>query len=178
MIEYTIYISDLAKYSEGRLVGEWVTLPQENILEIKNKIVKNNHEHFITDYDLPFDISEYEDLEELNEFITKLKELNLDSNTIQVLAKVCDSGDFRKKILDEDFIIIDATKDNSICDKWEMAYTLYEEGHQLENIGTIPEGLKDYMDWDHIWNEFNISQGWQGVTVHKDGELNQYIVRA
>lgn len=78
-----VYITDIAAYNSGRLIGEWVTLPIsddelkakiENILAIGTKFCDNdfqNEEIFITDYEFEneefFKVNEYDNVFSLNE---------------------------------------------------------------------------------------------------------------
>lgn len=70
--EHWIYLTNLKAYNEGLLVGAYLYLPfsEEELEEaykavyvgneFVNKYGKSYEEYFITDYDLPFDIGEYE----------------------------------------------------------------------------------------------------------------------
>lgn len=54
-----IYLTNLGKYNEGELVGEWVDLPieKENLQEVFKRIGidgKQYEEYFITDYECDF----------------------------------------------------------------------------------------------------------------------------
>ena len=75
-----IYLTNLGKYNEGQLVGEWVELPVteeelEKVLErigISEEPDENGNyyeEYFITDYESDFNykVGEYDSIEELNE---------------------------------------------------------------------------------------------------------------
>ena len=50
-----IFLTNLGKYNEGYLIGEWVTLPIDNdeLEEVKKRIGINEYyeEWFITDYE-------------------------------------------------------------------------------------------------------------------------------
>ncbi|HBG2116831.1 TPA: antirestriction protein ArdA [Clostridioides difficile] len=77
-----IYITNLGKYNEGELIGEWVELPlnKEELQEILNRIGINEEyeEYFITDYETDIkglEISEYSNIEQLNELAKELEEL-------------------------------------------------------------------------------------------------------
>jgi antirestriction protein len=69
-----IFITNLAKYNEGVLRGEWVCLPMdEKKLQSKiNNILESDEEFFITDYEAPIKIEEYDNIADLNEFAEKL----------------------------------------------------------------------------------------------------------
>lgn len=68
-----IFVNNLGKYNEGEFVGDWLKLPKEvdEIEKFLKDVVGINDEYeefFITDYetDLPYKISEYEDIYNLN----------------------------------------------------------------------------------------------------------------
>jgi len=76
-METKIYLTDLAAYNEGYLVGKWITLPisdydwtivlNEVLTEGEHISGSEDHEEwFITDYEADFTIDEYEDIESLN----------------------------------------------------------------------------------------------------------------
>ena len=67
-----IYLTNLGKYNEGELVGEWVKLPvsDEELQKVFERIGINEEyeEYFITDYECDFyEIGEYENIDTLNE---------------------------------------------------------------------------------------------------------------
>lgn len=77
-----IYVTNLSKYNEGVLVGEWVSLPCEDIKEVLDKISNNdNDELFISDYETDISglkIGEYEDILQLNEIAEEIEEMRED----------------------------------------------------------------------------------------------------
>lgn len=72
-----INVTNLKKYNEGALVGEWVSLPCEGLEEVLNEISNNgNDELFISDYETDINglkISEYEDILQLNEIAEEIE---------------------------------------------------------------------------------------------------------
>lgn len=169
---FKIYLSNLSAYTRGILKGEWLTLPcsPDELQAVIKRVLGNDEEFFITDYDLPFSISEYENLIELNYTIQELQELNSDPEELTALFKSSTCGDWKetaKKIIDGDFTILEVTN-NTLESGSDIAYKLYDEGYILF-LGEIPENLIDYIDWDHVWRECNIAYGWQEVYFEKSG---------
>lgn len=79
-----IFVSNLGAYNGGALTGEWTTLPVKNVNDIyKNDCKKNGNisgygeDFFISDYEAPFHIDEYENLSDLNKLAQSLKDNNL-----------------------------------------------------------------------------------------------------
>jgi len=88
---FAAFITNLGKYNEGELVGEWVKFPTtaEELKEVfkriwigqKNDFGQPYEEWFITDYDCYGDglyskLGEYENLDELNYLASKLDEMD------------------------------------------------------------------------------------------------------
>ncbi|HCW2676244.1 antirestriction protein ArdA [Clostridioides difficile] len=77
-----IYITNLGKYNEGELIGEWAEFPvnEEELEEILDRIGINEEyeEYFITDFETDIEgleISEHSNIEQLNELAMKLEGL-------------------------------------------------------------------------------------------------------
>ncbi len=74
-----IYLTNLGRYNEGYLIGEWVKLPvdKDKLQEVLDRIGINEQyeEYFITDYETLLSnlhISEYTSIAELNELAEKI----------------------------------------------------------------------------------------------------------
>lgn len=101
-----IFLTNLGKYNEGELVGEWVDLPVQNFKPILDKIGidgKNYEEVFITDYEAPFEIGEYENINELNNKVKRIE--TLDEEQKDVLYSVM--GNWSEEDFDELFKMVE-----------------------------------------------------------------------
>ena len=85
---FDVYITNLGKYNEGYLMGEWVALPttREELQEVFDRIGINEEyqEIFITDYDIELHgvseiLGEYENVDKLNYLAAVIDDLNRDS---------------------------------------------------------------------------------------------------
>lgn len=87
-----VFVSSLGAYNDGVLTGQWTTLPVDDVKkEILDKIKgAEGDEYFISDYEAPFKIDEYEDLDDLNKAAEALK-----NNGIKDLQGLYDSLDYR-----------------------------------------------------------------------------------
>lgn len=151
-----IYLTNLGKYNEGELIGEWVELPASNeeLQEVFDRIGINEEyeEYFITDYECDFyKVGEYDDLDELNEIAEQIEELNeeesdivksliseLDYTLDEAIEKV-NSGDYR--------IYYD-------CDDMEdVAYQVVDELGYLDNI---PDNVANYFDYESFGRDLEI----------------------
>lgn len=81
MSEMRIYIANLGAYNNGELKGDWFDLPvdmeevNETIFEL-HELDGNGHpmgDFAIHDYELPFEISEYESIDTLNRMVEELE---------------------------------------------------------------------------------------------------------
>lgn len=176
-----IYLSNLAKYIEGRENGRWLQLPMDSdkLQSIYKDIVGENQEHIILDYDAPFDISEYENIFALNDILKNLSDCGLDNDMLKALFKVnSDRGEVLEAIENGDFTIInvdEVSKGWSVSLDREEIYgmVLNEEGYNDLFSQPIPEEMIDYMDFSQIYTCLSVNDGWQPVDV---GDIT-YLVR-
>ncbi len=144
-----IYLTNLAKYNEGKLVGKWVDLPltEEELTNELNQVLAGEEEYFITDYESSFRIHEYDNLSDLNEFVLKLRQLDEhDQQKIFFLLDV--TGCTREQALEkhEDVIFY---PDMTIED---VAYELLKEGV----FGNLNDTIKTYIDYDKLARDLSI----------------------
>ena len=81
-MEIKVFVSNLAKYNDGELTGQWTTLPVDDVnkdildkLDLGGDSKHGYHdEWFISDYEAPFKIGEYDNLYALNELAEALED--------------------------------------------------------------------------------------------------------
>ena len=157
---FAAFITNLGKYNEGELVGEWVKFPTtaEELKEVfkrigigqKDDFGQPYEEWFITDYDCYVDglydkLGEYENLDELNYLASKLDEMS-DSEYAQFQAGM-EMGDHCGSLQE----IINLTE-NLDC------YEIYPDIEDYDDLGRyyieeldamqVPEHLKNYIDYE------------------------------
>ena len=157
---FAAFITNLGKYNEGELVGEWVKFPTtaEEMKEVFKRIGIGQRddfgqpyeEWFITDYDCYVDglydkLGEYENLDELNYLASKLDEMS-DSEYAQFQAGM-EMGDHCGSLQE----IINLTE-NLDC------YEVYPDIHDYDDLGRyyieeldvmqVPEHLQNYIDYE------------------------------
>ena len=157
---FAAFITNLGKYNEGELVGEWVKFPStaEELKKVfdrigigqKDDFGQPYEEWFITDYDcyvgaLYDKLGEYENLDELNYLASKLEEMGQGEYAqFQAAMEVGDhSGSLQE--------IINLT-DNLDC------YDLYPSIQDYDDLGRyyieeldamqVPEHLRNYIDYE------------------------------
>lgn len=151
-----IYLTNLGKYNEGELIGEWVQLPisNEELQAVFKRIGINEEyeEYFITDYECDFyEIGEYESISTLNEMAEKFDDLDEEQEqVVKVLMSECgydldgaiekaESGDYR--------IYTDCN------DMTDVAYAVVEECDYLRNV---PETVARYFDYEAFGRDLGI----------------------
>lgn len=168
-----IYLSNLAKYVEGRENGRWIQLPMnhEQLQSIYDDIVGKNQEHIILDSDAPFDISEYENIFNLNEILENISEYALDNNILTALFKAnCNRDEVLRAIENGTYSIINV---NEVSAGWatsldrEEIYGMILEDQGYNNLFSqpIPEEMYDYMDFAQIYTCLSINDGWQAIDI-------------
>lgn len=179
MLKIRIYLSNLAKYTEGNENGEWLSLPMESdkLDNIYNAIVGKNQESIIFDYDAPFYISEFENVFSLNEFLQDINENGVDDLTVKIIFEIADSKDEAiEKLENGCYIIVDV---DSVSNGWSTALdneeiygmVLNEEGYNNLFEEPIPDDMIDYINFEQVWTALSINDGWQAVTINNETYL-------
>lgn len=71
--EISIFVENLARRNAGNTQGAWFTLPVPfNTIAHKIGLSENEEEWIITDYEAPFNIGEYDNINKLNRVATEL----------------------------------------------------------------------------------------------------------
>lgn len=151
-----IFLTNLGKYNEGELVGEWVELPvsQGELQEVFDHIGINEEyeEYFITDYECDlYEVGEYENIDKLNDIAERIKKLdgeerNVVKALIQKLAYTLDEA--IEKVNNGDYRIY------YDCDDMEdVAYQVVEDCGYLDKV---PDNVARYFDYESFGRELGI----------------------
>ena len=168
---FAAYITNLGKYNEGELVGEWVKFPTtaEEMKKVferigigqKDDFGNPYEEWFITDYDCYVDglydkLSEYESLDELNYLASKLDDMK--SWEYDQFCAAMEVGDHSGSVQE----IINLTE-NLEC------YDVYPDIHDYDDLGRyyideldamqVPEHLKNYIDYEAYGRDVALDEG-------------------
>lgn len=151
-----IYIANMNTYNKGILDGAWLDLPCDDVQESLFDIVGND-EYAIHDYEGFGDmkISEYADIETLNEFAQLFEnhyevELIIDLLTI-VKSDNLLSYDMEELEDDIDEMIFYHNENTWNIEK-DFAYDYLEENGYLEKM---PNFLTGCIDFQHVFNELS-----------------------
>ena len=176
---FEAYVTNLGKYNEGELVGEYLKFPTtpEEVQALLKRIGVDGvryEEIFITDFNgdvlgLYDHLGEYENLDELNHLACLLSEL--DQSDLEKFEAVIDSGEHTSSVAD----LINLTQ-NLDC------FEFYSDVHSDEELGRIyvlefggvevPEHLIDYIDYEAYGRDVRINESGHfapGVYVFDNG---------
>ena len=167
-----IALTNLGKYNEGELVFEWISLPftDDELQTALDKIGINDNyeEYFISDYELSinYEISEYENLQELNELFWRIDELN--DSQIDDLNCILEMENNLNRALDilenGEYCIIDDVNNNE-----DLGAGYIEEVYG--GIEELPrETLEQYFDFE----AFGRDLGYEGFNVVNGKAINLY----
>ena len=149
-----IFITNLGKYNEGELIGEWLDLPatEDEIDELYERIGigEEYEEVFITDFesDLNIKVNECDNIEALNEMADEIASLDeWELETLEALLTYFDDVD---EALEK---IEDVTIWSGCDDMAEVAEQYAEETGLLDDV---PDELKPYFDYDLYGRDMEI----------------------
>ena len=168
---FAAYITNLGKYNEGYLVGEWVKFPTtaEEMKKVFERIGIGQkdefgcvyEEWFVTDYDCYVEglydkLGEYINLDELNYFASKLDDMSQDE--YERFQAAVDMGDHTDSL--QDLI--------NLCDNLDC-YEFYPDITDDDDLGRyyldevdpseVPEHLKNYIDYEAYGRDIRFSEG-------------------
>lgn len=163
-----VFITNLGRYNEGWLEGEWLALPttKEQLEACFARIEidgVNYEEYFMTDYDTRIEglsryLPEYADINELNMLASKLEEL--DSDDIVKYEAVLEAGEYTQSLRD----LINLT-DNLDC--FSLLIDIHNESdlgyYWIEESGcydlSILSNLANYVDYEKFGRDIALDEG-------------------
>lgn len=153
----SVFITNLGKYNEGELVGEWVNLPvsDDELEKVFSRIGIDGEEYeeiFITDYESEVPgvtVDEYDSIEDLNELAESLE--LLDGFDFEIVGAMLSQGyDFEYALNHYDD-----------CYFYEGAESMEDVARQYcEDCGLldgIPDDLKQYFDFEAYGDNMDTS---------------------
>ena len=168
---FAAFITNLGKYNEGSLVGEWVKFPTtaEELQKVferigigsKDDFGQPYEEWFITDYDCYVDglydkLGEYENLDELNYLASKLDEMS--QGEYEQFQAAMEIGDHSGSLQE----IINLTENLDY-------YDIYPDIHDHDDLGRyyieeldamqVPEHLRNYIDYEAYGRDVALEEG-------------------
>lgn len=162
---FKAFITNLGKYNEGELVGEWVKFPITNdeMQEVFKRIGigRRYEEWFITDYECPessiYDtLGEYESLSELNYLAGQM--LDLDENE-EFWQAVLELGEYTDSV--QDLINLTENMDcfdyfPGVTDDSDLGYYWIEESDCYDT--TVMGVLSSYIDYESFGRDIRLNE--------------------
>lgn len=143
-----IYVANLAKYNDGRLVGRWIDLPIDpsDLQDEINSILGNDEEYAIHDYEAPFRVEEYSNPFRINQIA------ELDDVALERFTYLVDQGYEWDYALDhyEDVTFYQGASLRDVADE------MLDEGC----FGEIPESVRVLIDVDRVVDQLD-NNGYQ-----------------
>lgn len=163
---FEAFITNLGKYNEGFLVGEWVKFPvtNEEMQAVFRRIGigRRYEEWFITDYDCPDAaigkvLGEYESLSELNYLAGQIMELRESDDFWQTVLDLGENtGSVQELInLTENLDCFDYLP--GVRNDYDLGYYWIEESgcYDTSNLGA----LANYIDYDGFGRDIRYEEG-------------------
>lgn len=174
-----IYLSDLASYNNGALVGKWITLPMTDeelrfllciVLREGEVAVKgtNHEEYFLTDWDWNtvtlFELDEYEDIFTLNSNLKLLELLTpLQLKAVKFILDEQITNDIEDAILKAVDVIIHSNQTLE-----DVAYDLMQECYEIDKLPSIISNNIDYEGISRDLEQY-------GTYFEVDNDIFEYI---
>lgn len=164
---FEAYVTNLGKYNEGALVGEWVKFPTtpEEMQEVFKRIGINAQyeEYFITDYDMDIhglydQLGEYESLDKLNYLAGRLDEMSLYERKCfdAILESGLDiPGDGLVAYINLTYNLDKYEIYSGIMDEADLGrYWVEEGGYDTKAMGV----LADYIDYEAFGRDIQMNE--------------------
>ena len=170
---FAAFITNLGKYNEGALVGEWVKFPTtaEELKKVferigigaKDDFGQTYEEWFITDYDCYVDglydlLGEYANLDELNYLASKLD--NMSQDEYERFQAAMEIGDHTGSIQE----LINLTENLDCYDIYPDIYDHDDLGrYYIEELDAmqVPEHLRNYIDYEAYGRDIALEESGQ-----------------
>lgn len=171
-----IYITDLAAYNAGHLIGRWIVLPMDSedlqakiteILSIGAEVCGNgeHEEIFITDYECDFmRINEYDSIQTLNEIAEAVE--GLDENELKAIRFLMDNN-----LVNGFKEAIEKYEDVIIHENATMEDLAYEFVNECYNLDSLPSIIANNIDYEAIGREMEMD----GRYFEEDGDIYEYL---
>lgn len=157
-----IFLTNLGKYVDGYLVGEWVKLPvpKDKLNDILTRIGvdEHNEEYFITDFETTLanlEISEYASLYELNELAELVEDLtDGDYEKLSAVLEVESPTTIKAIIetigqLDEFDLLAEVTTDEQIGEYYAELSCIFQG---------VPDHIQRYFDYEQFGRDIRLER--------------------
>lgn len=171
-----IYITDLAAYNNGHLIGEWVALPMdENDLKAKIEEILTigteacgdfkHEEIFITDYECDYlEIGEYDNPFKLNEMAEQADGLN--DHELKMVGFLLRNG-----LAKDYFEAAEHIEDVIIHENSTFQDIAYDFVNECYNLNDLPSIISNNIDYESIGRQMEM----EGNYFEQDGDIYEYL---
>lgn len=153
--EYWIYLTNQKAYNEGFLLGVYPHFPfsDENLEQAYKQILVGNEfvdefgcsyeEYFISDYDMPFPVNEYDFPQKLAELFDELEDyFHYPREVIELIAENKDCTP----------VIFGLDGNEMMSNDEKLGYAIVDEA-----LIVVPEYLRKYIDYEVIGRDYRLS---------------------
>lgn len=180
---FEVFVTNLGKYNEGELVGEWVKLPttEEEMKALfdrigigaKDEFGQVYEEYFITDYDCSIHgvtevLGEYESLDALNYFAARLDEMpkHEQDHFVAIMESGCDEVSGLTDLINltynlDCYDFIPGIKDHDDLGRYYFSEGGYNDDNRFGSF-------VDYIDFERYGEDCAINEG---GTLTNDGYI-------
>lgn len=139
-----VFLTNLGKYNEGELVGKWVDIDENSTMDDFEEdfkeiwINEEYEEYFITDYEAPFEIGEYDSIDSIVKKCEQCSEIiirnGISEEVLKSLLQECDI---------EDLVNADIYLHSGVFSMEEIAEEYVDECYNLDKM----YNLAYYIDY-------------------------------
>ena len=183
---FEAYVTNLGKYNEGELVGEYLKFPTtpEEVQALLKRIGIDGvryEEIFITDFDgdvlgLYDHLGEYENIDELNHLACVISEL--DQSDLEKFEAVIDSGEYTGSVKELINLALDCFEFYPGVTDDETLGRIYVE--DMEAID-VPEHLLNYFDYEAYGRDIRLNEDGHyapgGYVLNNGGSFIEHYIR-
>lgn len=174
-----VYLTDLAAYNSGALIGKWITLPidEEELSQEIEEVLRAgeltvdgdmHEEWFITDYEWEevelWDIGEYENLQQLNNKLQSIE--HLDTKQLQAVSFLL----FQELANDLDDALVKCD-DVIVYQNQSMEDLAYELINECYGVDELPSIISCHIDYKAIARDLEIDGNYTVI----DADVYEYI---
>lgn len=142
-----IFLTNLGKYNEGELIGKWVEINENSEMDDFEEYFKEigineeYEEYFITDYEAPFEIGEYDSIDSIVKKCEQCSEIirgnGISEEVLKSLLQECDI---------EDLVNADIYLHSGVFSMADIAEEYVDEFYNLDKM----YNLAYYIDYEKL----------------------------
>jgi antirestriction protein len=172
--DFEAFVTNLGKYNEGELVGEWVKFPttEEELKKVferigigaKDSFGNTYEEWFITDYECPVNgvyqmLGEYESLDKLNYLAALIDELSKDEQEklVAIMNGGCDQVSDIDDLINLTFNLDTYDFIPSVHDDEDLGYYYLHDAGIYSEKDLVP--FANYIDYERYGRDVRFEEG-------------------